>query len=58
MPQFATYEALFSDFDGAQAAGTADTCWIVNYRTDYIVWKKNAFRDCVFDGYTAASAAP
>lgn len=38
IPQFATYTAEFEDFDGSTSTGISDTCWIVNYRTDYIVW--------------------
>lgn len=53
IPQFATSEVTVIDW----TTSTTDTeiahggmsCYVVDEMTDYIVWKKDAFRQCIFD---------
>lgn len=49
IPQFATYEVSLMDWDWAATGDveTAETCFVVNERTDYIVWMKDSFRNCI-----------
>lgn len=51
IPQFATPVVSMADWTtGGDPADTAsDTCFVVRERTDYIVWEKNAFRQCMID---------
>lgn len=51
IPQFATPVVSMADWTtGGDPADTpSDTCFVVRERTDYIVWEKNAFRQCMLD---------
>jgi len=57
IPQFAMYEVSTVDWEGADA-GTETAmdglgCFVVDQRTPYIVWDKDAFRNCALDGIAA-----
>merc|ERR1719478_723715 len=47
VPQFAIREVTEMDWDGNETTNTADACYVTSERTDFIVWEKNAFRNCV-----------
>lgn len=51
IPQFVTFSVAVVDWDGVSTGFESyDTrCWIVDEMTDYIVWKRDAYRQCVFD---------
>lgn len=54
VPQFASPTVMVTNWaDGAITEYASPTCAVVNHRTDYIVWKMDAFRDCVIAGQTA-----
>jgi len=49
MPQFATPMVMTIDWDGnTEEYGPENyTCYVVDQRTEYIVWAKDAFRSCI-----------
>lgn len=49
VPLFATREIT----NTSDETETSDSCFVVDQRTEYIIWEKNAFRQCVFDAYSA-----
>merc|ERR1712167_474364 len=56
-PQFATNKVNMADWDnensGDPVETVSSTCYVVRERTDYIVWQKNAFRQCLLDAASA-----
>lgn len=51
IPQFVKYEVDVYDWTGtATDTESMDSrCWVVDEMTDYIVWQRNSYRQCVFD---------
>jgi len=49
IPQFATASVTTIDWDGTTGSEISDTCYITEQRTPYLVWMKDAFRNCVLD---------
>lgn len=63
MPQFAIGQITAAQDDSMAGVYAGDTmysnsCFVTTQRTQYIIWKKNAFRDCVSDNFDSASSAP
>lgn len=53
-PQFADFNLAFED----GSTEVSSSCAVVPYRTPYIVWKMDAFRDCVIENFATAAAPP
>lgn len=47
IPQFATPSVMAIDWSDSVTALDAATCYVVDERTEFIVWEKDAFRSCI-----------
>lgn len=47
IPQFAKNAVDTIDWDGSYDVATSETCYVVDERTEFIVWEKDAFRNCI-----------
>jgi len=57
--QFATPAANIMDWDtGSAELVHSDTCFVVEERTEFIVWQKDAFRNCILANMATVSAPP
>jgi len=55
IPQFASATIDVYDWDGTSVGPEeAELCFVVDFRTDYIVWQKDAFRNCIYDAWNPA----
>lgn len=52
VPQFAATSVITPDLTEHVAPYT---CYVVNHRTDFIVWEKDAFRECIMEGAGAGA---
>lgn len=59
VPQFATYKVrVIGDIEDSSSAveTRSESCYIISQRSDYIVWEKDSFRQCVIDNLADLAA--
>lgn len=57
IPQFASPSVTSVDWDGNTFTLDAQTCFVVDERTEFIVWEKDAFRSCILGNVSAGLEA-